>query len=126
MKTNNILAIVAAVAAAAAFATSPASATNSDTSTVQVSGAQAQLAFLGSAAPVGSAERTIVINADTKYVNVEGGSTVRFVIDGQSFAWSFQTGGSHISPFDLARLAPAGALNHKVIVYVSNDPLYMG
>ena len=121
MKTTRIISAIAAAAAIASFAVSPASA-----NTVTVSGAQAQLAFLGSAAPVGSAERTIVINADTKYVNVEGGSTVRFVIDGQSFAWNFQTGGSHISPFDLARLAPAGALNHKVIVYVSNDPLYMG
>lgn len=126
MKTTRIISAIAAAAAIASFAVSPASANTADTSTVTVSGAQAQLAFLGSAAPVGSAERTIVINADTKYVNVEGGSTVRFVIDGQSFAWSFQTGGSHISPFDLARLAPAGALNHKVIVYVSNDPLYMG
>lgn len=124
MKTTRIISAIAAAAAIASFAASPASATTA--ATVQVSGAQAQLAFLGSAAPVGSAERTIVINAETKYVNVEGGSTVRFVIDGQSFAWSFQTGGSHISPFDLARLAPAGALNHKVIVYVSNDPLYMG
>jgi hypothetical protein len=124
MKTTRIISAIAAAAAIASFAVSPASANTTDTSTVTVSGAQ--LAFLGNAAPVGSAERTIVINADTKYVNVEGGSTVRFVIDGQSFAWSFQTGGSHISPFDLARLAPAGALNHKVIVYVSNDPLYMG
>jgi hypothetical protein len=38
----------------------------------------------------------------------------------------FQIGGTHIAPFNLALLAPAGTLNHKVLVYVSDDSLYIG
>ncbi len=117
MKTHHILsAIVALTATAALAASTPAS----------PSTAPASLAFVGRAAPAAAAERTIVVKPDTKYVNVTGGSTVRFVVGDQSFTWSFQTGSAHIGTFDLSLLAPAGALNHPVLVYVADDPLYQG
>lgn len=122
MKTNRILSAILAIAAVSA--TGAYAASLPETPSVSVTAKSVSL--LGSAAPASAAERTITINADTRYVNVTGGSTVRFIVGGQSFTWNFQTGGSHTAPFDLARLAPAGALNHKVVVYVSDDPLYLG
>jgi hypothetical protein len=85
------------------------------------------LSFLGTAVPVQSpADETIVISDATRYVNVTGGETVRFVVGGHAFTWSFQTGGTRIVPFDLGRIAPRGLLNHRVVAYVADDPLYVG
>ena len=118
MKTKFVLSTIVSLAATIFVATaSPAMA------------APNAVSFLGAPIPVGSSEvvdQTITINAGTTYVNVAGGSTVRFVVDGQAFVWSFNTGGSHVPVFDLARLAPSGLLKHKVTVYVSNDSLYTG
>jgi hypothetical protein len=79
--------------------------------------------LLGDAAPVAAAERTIAITPDTKYVNVVGGQTVKFDVNGQAFAWSFD-GSQTVSSFDLSRVAPAGVLDHPVIAYVSINPIY--
>ena len=79
----------------------------------------------GSSAVPSSALRTIVINPDTKYVNVEGGEIVRFVADGKEFAWDF-TVAMTVSSFALDRVAPAGMLDHEVRAYVSADPRYAG
>jgi hypothetical protein len=85
------------------------------------------LDFLGIAAPVQSpADEVIVISDTTRYVNVTGGETVRFVVGGHAFTWSFQTGGTRLAPFDLARITPKGLLNHRVVAYVADDPLYVG
>jgi hypothetical protein len=85
------------------------------------------LGFLGTAAPDQSAvDDVAVITPATRYVNVTGGTTVRFIVDGRSFTWSFQTGGARILPFDLARIAPRGLMGHRVVIYVADDPLYLG
>jgi hypothetical protein len=85
------------------------------------------LDFLGTAVPVQSpADETIVISDTTRYVRVTGGETVRFVVGGQAFTWRFQTGGTPLVPFDLSRIAPKGLLNHRVVAYVADDPLYVG
>lgn len=85
------------------------------------------LSFLGTPAPAQTpADEVIVIGATTRYVNVAGGTTVRFVADGRSFTWRFETGGTRILPFDLARIAPQGFLDHRVVAYVADDPLYQG
>jgi hypothetical protein len=89
--------------------------------------AEQALSFLGTAVPGQSpADEVIVISDTTRYVNVTGGETVRFVVGEHSFTWSFQTGGTRIAPFDLGRIAPKGFLNHRVVAYVAEDPLYMG
>ncbi|HKB62422.1 MAG TPA: CzcE family metal-binding protein [Burkholderiales bacterium] len=74
---------------------------------------------LGHAAQLAAAQRTIVINAKTKWVNVKHGETVRFVAGGQEFTWDFD---GMSSSFELNRVAPAGALGRKVTAYISpND-----
>ena len=82
--------------------------------------------LLGDPVPAAApAQRTIAITPDTKYVNVEGGQTVRFDVGGQTFAWNFD-GSVTVGSFDLNRVAPPGLLDHPVTAYVSPNPLYMG
>ena len=70
-----------------------------------------------------SPDRTIVVDGSSKWINVTGGKTVRFVAGDQSFDWMFDTFLS--SPvFDLGDIAPAGMIDRSVKVYVSPDPLY--
>ena len=85
----------------------------------------ASLDLLGDPAPVSAASRTIVIAADTRYVNVTSGDTVKFITGDKSFAWNF-SGPESIPVFDLNRIAPSGALNHPVTAYVAPNPLYTG
>jgi len=70
------------------------------------------------------ADRVIVVDANTRHVNVTGGSTVRFVVGGQSFTWNFQNGTANVIPFDLQLIAPKGLLDHAVTAYVADNPLY--
>jgi hypothetical protein len=81
--------------------------------------------LLGDAEPATAANRTVTIAPDTKYVNVQGGQTVKFDVDGKSFAWNF-SGPSTVSSFDLNRVAPPGLLDHNVTVYIAPNPLYLG
>lgn len=67
--------------------------------------------------------RTITITPDTRWVNVTGGDTVRFVAGGRSFAWNFQVG-STVAVFDLKEIAPPGTLARPVLVYVAPNPVY--
>lgn len=81
--------------------------------------------LLGNAAPATAATRTIVITPETKWVNVEGGEVINFVVGDKFFAWDFYVG-STVSSFDLSRVAPAGVLNRRIEAYVSPDPRYIG
>ena len=82
--------------------------------------------LLGDPVPAAApAERTIAITPDTKYVNVQGGQTVRFDVGGKTFAWDFD-GAETVQSFDLEQIAPPGLLDHAVTAYVSPNPLYMG
>lgn len=76
---------------------------------------QPRLEFLGDPAPVIAATRTIVITPDTKYVNVTGGETVKFVVGEKSFAWKFND--RNLS-FDLSRTVPSSVLDHQVRAYI--------
>jgi hypothetical protein len=78
--------------------------------------------LMGEIVPQLGAMRTIRIDAKTKYVNVTANETVKFEANGNAFAINFA---SELSAFDLNQLAPAGALDHKVTVYVAPDPLYL-
>ena len=85
---------------------------------------------LGEAVPLRATQRTILIDAKTKYVNVTAHETVKFLANGSAFAITFNGSPATTfafvpSVFDLNQLAPAGVLNHKVTVYVAPDPLYM-
>jgi hypothetical protein len=70
------------------------------------------------------AQRTVTITPATRWVNVTGGETVRFVSDAGSFAWNFQTGPT-VSKFDLNLIAPPGMLAQRITVYVATNPLYI-
>ncbi len=76
--------------------------------------------FWGSPVPVAQAGRTIVINPDTRWVNVAQGETVRFVAGNVEFGWKFDGPGSR--SFDLAQVAPAGAVTRPLTVYVTGSP----
>jgi hypothetical protein len=80
---------------------------------------------LGEPAPAAAANRTIAIGPATKYVNVEGGQTVKFDVGGKTFVWAFD-GAENVQSFNLNRVAPAGVLDHVVTAYVSANPLYTG
>ncbi len=84
----------------------------------------ARVDLLGDPVPLTAASRTIVIDPATKYVNVTGGETVKFVVGDKAFAWNFDTQ-AFVSPFDLSLAAPPGVLDHKVIAYVAPKPLYI-
>ncbi|WP_353156934.1 CzcE family metal-binding protein [Herminiimonas fonticola] len=87
--------------------------------------APSRLDLLGNPAPSVAATRTIVITPETKWVNVEGGEVINFIVGDKSFGWDFYVG-STVTSFDLSRVAPPGVLNRPVIAYVSPDPRYRG
>lgn len=81
--------------------------------------------FLGNPAPAQAAvDQVIVVKDGTRFVNVTGGQTVRFVVGDKSFTWTFENGTAHVVPFDLEKIAPQGVLSHRVTTYVADNPLY--
>ena len=76
--------------------------------------------LLGSLVPPAHSQRTITINADTKWVNVTQGEEVRFVAGATDFAWKFDGPGAR--SFDLQQVAPAGALPRSITVYIAATP----
>jgi membrane protease subunit (stomatin/prohibitin family) len=70
----------------------------------------------GEAASPAAADRTIVIDANTRSVNVNHGEIVKFVANGQEFTWEFD---GVPQTFDLKQVAPQGALDHDVNVYMA-------
>lgn len=74
--------------------------------------------LLGEPAQASAAERTLVINGNTKYVNAKHGEVIRFMANGREFVWNFD-GLAQPQPFDLSQIAPAGAVDHSVTVYVA-------
>ncbi|MEW5967443.1 MAG: CzcE family metal-binding protein [Pseudomonadota bacterium] len=80
---------------------------------------------LGSPVHDASASRIVTLDSSTKWVNVTGGETVKFVAGSKSFSWSFDTY-STAPVFDLDRIAPAGVLSGRTVkVYVAPDPAYI-
>src|SRR5881296_1327201 len=71
--------------------------------------------MLGSPAQASAAQRTIVIDQKTRWITVERGEVVKFVANGREFAWAFN---GLSSSFDLDRIAPSGALDRHLKVYV--------
>jgi len=63
------------------------------------------------------AERTVVVTPQTKYINVAHGEVVKVKVGSQEFAWNFD---GQPQPFDLGKIAPEGAVDHPVRVYMSS------
>jgi len=114
MKTSHIAAI--------ALLTTLFSATAGNASALGLSNTSADF---GTQATAQTASRTIVIDAGTKYVRVENGETVQFAVNGQTFAFTFNTVVGETS-FELSRIAPEGLAVPQVRVFVLPNPLYQG
>src|SRR5258708_18542873 len=71
--------------------------------------------MLGNAAQPSAAQRTIVIDNKTQWITVEHDDVVRFLSNAQEFAWAFK---GMSSSFALNKIAPAGALDRDLKVYV--------
>jgi hypothetical protein len=76
--------------------------------------------WLGQPTPSDQADRTIVIDAGTRWANVTQGEKVKFVANGQEFVVDFNGVAGNA---DLGNFAPSGVLDHKVRVYVGESPL---
>ena len=85
------------------------------TASLAVTASVTQADMFGNPAQASAAQRTVIIDAKTRWVTVERGDVVRFVANGQEFAWAFN---GMASSFDLNRVAPTGALNRDLKVYV--------
>jgi hypothetical protein len=70
----------------------------------------------GEPAQVAAAERTIVVTPTTKFVNVKHGEVVKIVAGEKEFVWAFD---GVPNTFDLAKVAPSGAIDHSVRVYIA-------
>lgn len=82
-------------------------------------------ALLGDAATDAAAERTIVIDPATRYVNVTGGEIIRFKLGNKTFTWHFD-GALNVTQFALQRIMPADLLDHPVTAYVRPNPFLIG
>jgi hypothetical protein len=90
-----------------------------------IAAAHAASSDYGMNAAAASPARQITLQANSRYVNVADGETVRFVMGEQSFVWHFSTLRGETS-FDLAEIAPQGWQLPAVRVYVATNPLYRG
>lgn len=82
-----------------------------------------QLAPLGYASD-GAADRVIVLDGDSRYVNVARLEIIEFDANGKRFTWKFDTFGT--PNFPLAKIAPPGLKVDGVQVYVSESPDLIG
>lgn len=81
--------------------------------------------LLGDAAPPAAATQTIVFTPETRWVNVTGGETVKFIVGDKEFAWNF-TVAQTVSSFPLNRVAPEGVMSRQIVAYIAPDPRYLG
>ena len=64
------------------------------------------------------ADRTVVITPQTKFINVTRGEVVNVKVGSKEFTWDFD---GIAKPFELSKIAPEGALDHNVRVYVETS-----
>jgi len=63
-------------------------------------------------------DRTIVVTPQTKAINVTRGEVVKIKVGSREFTWDFD---GVAKPFELNKIAPEGALDHTVRVYVGTS-----
>jgi hypothetical protein len=79
----------------------------------------------GSAVPNAGTERVISITPATRYVHVDNGESVTFVVDGKRFSWHVSTY-PNVNEFALESIAPPGLAVPAVRVMVAPAPGYLG
>jgi hypothetical protein len=72
--------------------------------------------YYGEATNPAAAVRTIVVEANTRSVNVAKGESVKIVANGQEFAWHFN---GTLPTFNLKQIVPQGAIAQDVSVYIA-------
>lgn len=77
---------------------------------------------LGHAVPAAAASRTILIGADTRYINVAQGETVTFERYGKQFTWQFDT--LREGRIVFGAIAPEDMAQSQLAIYVGADPVY--
>jgi hypothetical protein len=75
--------------------------------------------YIGQLVQTDDADRTIVIEPGTRYVNVTLGEKVKFVANGQEYVIDFN---GIVRNTDLRNLLPAGVLDREIITYVGQSP----
>ena len=70
-----------------------------------------------------TADRTVVVDASTRWVNVANGQTVRFTAGGQTFTFAFDAWPS-VDSVPLSAISPKGVKVPDVRVYIAPNPLY--
>lgn len=78
----------------------------------------------GNAASSSSAQRTVKLDQNSKYINVTQGETITFVFEGNSFTWNFDTFGTPV--FNLKDIAPKNINTQNIIIYTREDPTFTG
>jgi len=73
--------------------------------------------LFGAPAQPAAADRTIVVDGNTKWLNVTKGEIVDLKVNGKEFAWEFD-GIQNV--FALNQVTPEGLLDHPVTVYVQD------
>jgi hypothetical protein len=71
----------------------------------------------GAPAQPAVADRTVVVDDNTKWLNVTKGEVVDLQVNGKEFAWEFD-GIQNV--FTLNEITPEGLLDHRVTVYVDD------
>jgi hypothetical protein len=70
------------------------------------------------------ANRDVVVNADTRYVNVTNGETVTFEVSGKRFTFAFDAW-PYVDSVPLSTIAPKDLMVPSgVRVYIAPNPLY--
>jgi hypothetical protein len=115
MNTTRTLIAAFALAAGTAVSMAPAQAMNHPP----------KLADIGTAVATGSANRTIVVDAQTRWINVTNGETVRFDVNGRQFTFAFDAW-NNINSVDLSAIAPGDVMAPMVRVYIAPNPLSQG
>lgn len=77
----------------------------------------------GSYAPQNSADETIVLKPESKWVTVDDGETVKFVIGKNTFTWNFSTFHQPLV-LSMAAIAPENIGTANIRIYVRTNPLY--
>jgi hypothetical protein len=79
----------------------------------------------GQAVATASADREVMVDGATRWVNVVDGQTVRFDVGGKSFTFSFDTWPGKQS-VELSTIAPKDVAVPNVRVYIAPNPRYLG
>ncbi|WP_422614272.1 CzcE family metal-binding protein [Aromatoleum evansii] len=117
-------ALIAAASGASAHTDYSESGTAHWLEQVQASSSQPserQLAPYGYAAPGGAAGRLIVVDKDTRYLNVVQLETVAIRVGDKTVNWTFDA--FPMRSFPLSKIIPGA---EGVTVYVAESPLYRG